>query len=107
MNGTLDLFDPHPLPRGKFDGADYEPKVDAVRLTAQLRRVYDVMKDGQWRSVGEIARLTEAPETSVSAQLRNLRKEKFGSHTVERQRFGEKSHGFSKYRLVLSEGEIK
>ncbi len=37
-----------------FQGDDYDRARDAGRLGAQLQRVYDVMKDGRWRSTEEI-----------------------------------------------------
>ena len=70
----------------QFDGADYKPKLDHARLTGQIERVFAAIKDGQWRTLAEIAARSNAPEASVSAQLRNLRKERFGSHSIDRQR---------------------
>tara|TARA_R100000808_G_C2153807_1_gene164358 strand:- start:5092 stop:5403 length:312 start_codon:yes stop_codon:yes gene_type:complete len=98
---TPDLFETHPVPVAAFDGADYEAKFDAERLTGQLRKIYDLMKDGNWRSLDEISMRTAAPHASASAQLRNLRKLKFGGHTVDRTRAGDRERGFYKYRLVL------
>jgi hypothetical protein len=72
----------------RFDGADYVPARDDARLTGQLRRIVDVMRDGRWRSLREIADRTGDPEASISAQLRHLRKPRFGAHTVERRREG-------------------
>ena len=48
----IDLLDNvPPLPdKPRFDGADYVPQRDDVRLTGQLRRVWDVVKDGAARS---------------------------------------------------------
>jgi hypothetical protein len=34
---------------------------DDMRLTGQLLRVFDVVKDGQWRGLDEIAKKAEAP----------------------------------------------
>ena len=98
-----DLFDKHPLPRASFDGAEYIPAFDAERLSAQLRRVFDLMRDGQWRSLDAIHGITGDPHASISARLRDLRKPKFGGHTLESQRFGDKSRGFYKYRLILND----
>jgi DNA-binding Lrp family transcriptional regulator len=83
----------------KFDGADYDAARDNARLTSQLDRVFSVMKDGQPRTLQQIARLTGAPESSVSAQLRHLRKERFGGHEVRRRYLGE---GRYEYQLVVS-----
>ena len=72
-----------------FDGDDYSDKRDRKRLTGQIERVYNCIKDGRWYSLDEIASITGDPHASVSAQLRNLRKVKFGSHQIERKHRGE------------------
>ncbi len=69
-----------------FDGLTYQPKLDKVRLTSQLKRVYDVLSDGRWHTLHGISVRAEAPESSCSARLRDLRKDKFGLHTVDRKR---------------------
>ena len=101
MNTTPDLFDPHPLPRASFDGAEYVPEFDAERLTGQLRRVCDLRRDGQWRSLDDIHGITGDPHASISARLRDLRKVKFGSHALESKRFGDRTRGYYKYRLII------
>ncbi len=60
-----------------FDGDDYNRQRDHIRLSTQLDRVYRVVRDGKWYTLAEIAAKTNSPEASVSAQLRNLRKDKF------------------------------
>jgi hypothetical protein len=79
---TPSLFDTAP----RFDGPVYDLAVDQARLTKQLGRVFDLMQDGQWRTLNEIAAATGDPHASISAQLRHLRKPRFGSHTVEKRR---------------------
>lgn len=91
----LPLFD---LPR--FNGADYDHRRDAPRLTNQLRRIFDLMRDGQWRTLREIADATGDPESSISAQLRHLRKRRFGSHIVKKEYRG---NGLYVYRLIVTE----
>ncbi len=71
---------------GDRDGATFSHKFDYERLNRQMRRVYDVVADGQWRSLRMISELAEAPEASVSARLRDLRKPQFGAFVVERTR---------------------
>lgn len=95
------LFDLETLevPRARFDGADYDHDRDSARLTGQILRVFDLMKDQQWRTLREIAAATGDPESSISAQLRHLRKERFGSHTVEREHVG---GGLFRYRLIVT-----
>jgi hypothetical protein len=82
-----------------FDGSDYQHDRDHARLSKQQQRIFDFMKDGEWRTLKHIAYVTSAPETSVSAQLRNFRKPKFGSHTVEKDY---DAHGLYYYRLVIN-----
>ena len=48
-------------------------------------RVFELMKDGRPRSLRVIARQTGDPEASVSAQLRHLRKPRFGSYKVDKR----------------------
>ena len=74
--------------RTRFDGDDYDPDRDDVRLTGQIERVYNIIKSGQKMSLSAIAKATGDPEASVSAQLRHLRKERFGSHTISREYVG-------------------
>ena len=93
---------PGARPGAEFDGADYRPERDRLRLTGQLRRVFDLMTDGRWRTLAAIAEATRDPVASVSAQIRHLRKPKFGGHTVERRHVG---NGLYEYRLVVNPNE--
>jgi len=71
-------------PNLDFSGPDMNP--DATRrLTEQIRRVRDLMLDGQWRTLDQIAEVTGDPPASISAQLRNLRKERFGGYRVDKR----------------------
>jgi hypothetical protein len=81
----------------RFDGSDYNPMLDDVRLTGQLLRIWDVMKSGCWLSLSQIALSTGDPEASVSAQLRHLRKPRFGGHAVEKKNNG---NGYFLYRVI-------
>lgn len=84
----------------RFDGETYDPDRDRERLSRQLYAVLDVMKDGIWRTLPDLANATQSPEASVSARLRDLRKPRFGAHTVERQYL---KKGLFQYRLILNE----
>ena len=98
MNQQL-LFDAPPQHcLTRFNGSDYQHDRDAPRLTGQLQRIVALMRDGQWRTLSEIAAATGAPEASVSAQLRHARKPRFGSHVVEKVHEG---NGLFRYRLTL------
>lgn len=98
---SLPLFDRYASApkRGLFAGDAYDPKHDDARLTGQIERVFELMKDGRWRTLGEIEEATGDPQASISAQLRHLRKERFGGHEVEKQPRGDRSHGLFEYRL--------
>lgn len=71
---------------------------DINRLNAQTKKVYNVIKNGKWITLPELAKKTGSPEASVSARLRDLRKPQFGALTVERRR--NKAQGLYEYRLV-------
>ena len=85
-----------------FNGPDYDPEFDDERLTKQLDRIFNLMKDGNWRTLSEISQITGDPPASISAQLRHLRKERFGSHTVLKRNRGDREHGLFEYRLILN-----
>lgn len=86
------LFEP------RFNGPVYVPERDHARLTNQHVRIRDFMLDGRWRTLKAIADALGYPEASVSAQLRHLRKPRFGGYTVERRHV---SQGLFEYRVVL------
>lgn len=83
----------------RFDGAAYSPGDDDKRLTEQLGRVRSLMADGAWRTLAEISTATGDPQASVSAQLRHLRKDRFGRHAVEKRRRGDTKRGLFEYRV--------
>lgn len=83
-----------------FAGAAYDPDEDDERLTGQILRVFDVMKDGRWRTLAEIASVTGDPPASISAQLRHLRKPKFGAYVVCKRPRGVRSAGLFEYCVL-------
>lgn len=85
-----------------FDGDTIEPDRDDDRLFAQLKRVKALMSDGQWRTLAEISASVGDPQASVSARLRDLRKPRWGSMTVERKY---KSRGLFQYRVLPGAAE--
>lgn len=94
------LLDWEPPPPVRFNGAVYDAKKDKARLTGQIMRVHDAMIDGHWRTLGEIESLTQDPQASISAQLRHLRKERFGAFTVDKRARGARENGLFEYRLT-------
>jgi len=102
MNGEqlqLNLQD-----RAEFDGDDYDSHRDGARLTGQILRVFSAMKDGQWRTLGQVEDLTGDPQASISAQLRHLRKDRFGGHVVEKEYI---ENGLYRYRLIVKQEELE
>jgi len=81
-----------------FDGETYEPGIDQKRLTGQLLRVYALMSDGKWRTLSQISKEAQGSEASVSARLRDLRKERFGKHRIDRRRV---TGGLYEYKLIV------
>jgi hypothetical protein len=73
-------------PTPHFDGRTYDESLDRDRLWTQFCRTRDLMRDGQWRSLREISAALGDPEASISARLRDLRKERFGGWIVARRR---------------------
>ncbi len=87
--------------RPHFNGSDYDSKKDQARLSKQHERIRDLMVDGHWRTLDEIAQITLDPAASVSAQLRHLRKERFGAYNVEKRR-REGHSGLFEYRVTVA-----
>jgi len=87
----------------RFNGSDYDPVRDDVRLTGQLLRVWNAMEDGAWRTLDQIAAATGDPQASISAQLRHLRKPRFGGHEVEKRHLG---NGLFQYRVIANREEL-
>lgn len=70
----------------------------------QLLLVMGVMDDDQWHTLEDIAfRLGASPShpiTSISARLRDLRKERYGGQLVLRRYRG---HGINEYKMFYAE----
>ena len=90
-----------------FDGATYEHQFDAERLGDQARAVWNVVKDGRWRTLSEIGDSAGVrSEASISARLRDFRKDRFGAHTVNRQQRGDPSDGLFEYSVIVNGGRL-
>ena len=87
-----------------FDGETYDRKLDKPRLTGMLGRVYDAMKDGEWHTLRDLSDKSSGSEASVSARIRDLRKDKFGHFEVRRQR-SPCHKGLFYYKLINHEPE--
>jgi hypothetical protein len=95
-----DLFSPAPVTTsvlGDRDGETYEPKRDRKRLNSQAVDVFLFMLKRDWLTLDEIQRGTGRKVQSISARIRDFRKEKFSSHTVDTMHIG---NGVWVYRLI-------
>lgn len=74
-------------------GPAYEERLDGKRIAKQMDVIRDYMLEewlqGRWRTLEWIANCTSIPEASVSAQLRHLRKSRFGGYVVNKRRRGQ------------------
>ena len=92
-----ELFKESRAPRVWFDGATIDDALDTDRLRRQLDRVRTLLlTEYKWHTLAEIREAIGVPEASASARLRDLRKERFGSYTIERRR---RSRGTFEYRM--------
>jgi hypothetical protein len=103
MDDQLNLLDWRPP--FHFGGETYVPSLDRERLGEQFCRVVDTMSDCQWRSLREIARITDDPEASISARLRDVRKH-WGTDAMESRRVPgiDGRRGCWHYRVHVPEG---
>ncbi len=90
-----------------FDGPAYVPALDYKRLSGQILRIFNLMKDGKWRTLREIEWATNDPQASISAQLRHLKKLRFGNHNVPKRRRGDPNRGIWEYKLILRDDQLK
>ena len=84
----------------KFIGPEYKKADDQKRLKNQHNAIKELMLDGVWRTLLEISRATGHREASVSAQLRHLRKPRFGGYLVDRRHV---ESGLYQYRVSRPE----
>lgn len=96
-----DLFNQPP----HFDGPEYVPEFDQERLTGQIKRVFACMSDGVFRTLAEIELITNDPQASISAQLRNLKKLRFGGHILNKRPRGDRESGLWEYQLLNHDKE--
>lgn len=81
----------------RFDGVTFDAARDGDRLHALLDRVRIFTADQEWYTLAQIADACACSEASASARLRDLRKVKFGSYTVDRQYV---ARGLWRYRVT-------
>jgi hypothetical protein len=95
-----------------FGGAGYDPQFDRARLTLQVERIRSYMLLAGWKTLRGIKTDLERayapavfPESSISAQLRNLKKPPYSHRLDKRRRAGVHGPGAGiwEYRLLAPE----
>ena len=89
-----------PIGEMRFSGSTYDEKLDQYRLGSQLNDVWQYIKDGEWHYPEEMEEALDHRWASMSARLRDFRKDRFGAHNIERERV---RGGSWRYRLVRDE----
>lgn len=72
---------------------------DSQPLRGQIGRVFDALKSGAWLTLPELHTMTSDPISSISAQIRHLRKPEHGSHVIKKRRRGAAERGLFEYQL--------
>ena len=67
-------------------GPAYNERLDGERIRKQHEVIRDLTLGFEWWTLHEISERTGYPEASISAQLRHLRKKRFGGYTVNKRR---------------------
>lgn len=89
-----------------FDGHCFSWELDHARLTKQMSLIFLVIRDGIFRSVQQIQwdlsvkYNKQCAQTSISAILRDFRKQKWGEHTVNTRRV--KETGLFEYQFIFN-----
>ena len=74
---------------------------DVMQLEGtQMERVLSALKAGFWLTLPELRDRTGDPVSSISAQIRHLRKFAHGSHLIVKRRRGRSESGLFEYHLV-------
>jgi hypothetical protein len=83
-------------------GPAFDKELDGGRLRHQREVIRDYMLGhGDWKTLAEMRAALGYPESSISAQLRHLRKKQFGGYRVEKRRRSGK--GAWEYRVLPPE----
>jgi hypothetical protein len=80
----------------EIKGETFDPAEDGERLSQQYERVVEAVKDGEWWTLAALAKAVGSPEASVSARLRDMRRDAW---IVERRRVPG-GNGLHEYRAL-------
>lgn len=78
-------------------GPAYDEAIDGARIGKQMTDIRNLMVTGAAYTLAELERRTGYPQSSISAQLRHLRKERFGGYDVQKRR---RTEGTWEYYIV-------
>ena len=80
------------------DGA-YVHDRDHDRLASATKKVHAFMLDGQWHEIEEVSLATGYPlGSALTSRIRDMRKRRFGGHTVECEFV---RRGVHRYRVLI------
>jgi hypothetical protein len=86
----MDILNPSNVATPNTFGPDFDIQQDGNRLMSQMDTIaslmYSARDAAQWLTLYAIEEKTGYPSASISAQLRHLRKAKFGAHEVLKRR---------------------
>ncbi len=89
----------------RFDGETYDEDLDGARLGGQLAIVRGAMLNRGWITLARLEDQTGYPQGSISARIRDFRKERFGRHLVESRRIPG-GNGEWEYRLTPNDEDL-
>ena len=82
-----------------FDGRTFDPEQDGQRLTSQLERVKGILLDGKVHQKADLMMAAGVFDSaSLTARIRDLRKEKFGGYDVVSKRV---AGGIWCYQMII------
>ena len=70
-------------------GPAFDEALDGKRVRTDIERIRDFMWGNGWWTLKALETVLDIPQATISADLRHLRKERFGSYQVDKVRRGE------------------
>jgi hypothetical protein len=86
-------------------GPAFEGRIDRARIVKQHEEIRSWMLVRNWHTLNEIESALGFPQSSISAQLRHLRKKQFGGYLVDKRRRVERGFvtGTWEYRVRIND----
>lgn len=67
-------------------GPAYDSVLDGERIRRQMQTIKEYMLQEEWKTLQEMENMLHYPQASISAELRHLRKVRFGGYAVDKRR---------------------